>query len=77
VNGEAFPQLFDDPGIPETVDIDPGHGLGIPEGKTFRDIADLFFLKMGLVIIDYGDPDRCIDRLAVYMESAGRLSCPF
>jgi hypothetical protein len=77
MNGEAFPELFDDPGIPQTIDIDPGHGLGIPERETFGNVVDLLLLEMRLVIIDYRDPDRGIDRLAVYAKDAWRLAGSF
>jgi hypothetical protein len=58
VDGETFPELFNDPGIPEPIDVNPGHGLSIPEREAFGNLVDHFLSIMRSIIIYDRDPDR-------------------
>ena len=68
MDGEAFPEIFDEFRVSQAVDIDPGHGFGVPERETFGDLVDLFLLEVGGIIVDDGDTDREIASFTVDTE---------
>src|SRR5665647_1972544 len=49
----AFPQLFQDFRLMESIDVDPGDGGLLLKNKTFFDDLYFAFVKLGLIVIKY------------------------